>query len=118
MYIHFSFLLLLLFLLFLYCYYYNYYNYYFHYWLPLVVTVLAGVLSLLLLSFVVMTLLKYQHHFLYQPLFLSFSYVSCYLNQYNPPLFFLRDHNGNKVTQLFYVIPAITPYHNYDSFQF
>ena len=35
------------------------------------------------------------------------------LNQYTPPRFFLRDHNGNKVTQLFCVIPAIAPYHNY-----
>ena len=40
-----------------------------------VVTVLAGALSLLLLS-VVVALIKYQYHLLYQPLFLSCSYVS------------------------------------------
>ena len=43
-----------------------------------VVTILAGVLSsLLLLSSVVVALIKYHYHLLYQPLFLSFSYVSC-----------------------------------------
>ena len=36
------------------------------------VTVLAGVLSSLLLSSVVVALIKYQYHLLYQPLFLSF----------------------------------------------
>ena len=34
------------------------------------------------------------------------------LNQYTPPRFFLRDHNGNKVSKLFCVIPATAPYHN------
>ena len=42
------------------------------------------------------------------------------LYQYTPALFFLRDHNGNKVTQLFCVMPAIAPYGErfYHNFQF
>ena len=50
----------------------------------LAVTVLAGVLSSLLL----LALIKYQYHALYQPLFLSFSYVPVVLYQYIPKLLF------------------------------
>ena len=73
---HFSFLLLLLFLSLLHYCYYNYYNYDYFLVVAVAVTVLAGVLPSLL-SAVVVALIKYQLHLLYQPLFLSFSYVSC-----------------------------------------
>ena len=72
---HSSFLLLLL-LLSLLHYYSNYYNYDYFLVVAVAVTVLAGVLPSLL-SAVVVALIKYQLHLLYQPLFLSFSYVSC-----------------------------------------
>ena len=85
-------------------------------------TVLAGALSSLLPSLVVVVaLLKYQYYLLYQPLFLTFSYVSCcFISIYPTIVFFLRDHNGNKVTQLFCVIPAVAPYGEvfYHNFQF
>ena len=60
-------------------------------------------ITIILLSLVVEALLKYQYHFLYQPLFLSFS---CFLLFYIsiPHHCFIRDHNRNKVTQLFRVI--------------
>ena len=41
---------------------------------------------------------------------LSFSYISCLFYINIPYHCFLRDHNGNKVAQLFCVIPAIAPY--------
>ena len=89
-------------------------------------TVLARLLSSLLLSLVVAALLKCQYHLLYQPLFLSFSYVSCCFMSIYPTTvfcFFLKYHNGNKVTQPFCVIPAIAPYrelfcHNFNEFIF
>ena len=42
------------------------------------------------------------------------------LPQYTPPLFFLRDQNGNKATQLLSVILVIAPYRDvfYHNFQF
>ena len=52
------------------------------------VTVLTGVLSSLTLLSVVLAPTKYQYHLLYQPLFLSFSYVSCCFISTYPPLFF------------------------------
>ena len=88
---HFSFLLLFLFLL-------------------VAVTVLAGVLSSLLLSLAAVPLLKCKYHLLYQPLFLSFPYVSCCFISVYPTTVFLRYRNTNKVTQLFCVILAIAPY--------
>ena len=66
-----------------------------------------------LLSLLVIALLKYQYHLLYQPLFLSFSYVSFCSKWIYPTTVFLRDHNGNKVSKLYRVIPAIAPYHNF-----
>ena len=73
------------------------------------VPILAGLLLSLLSLSVVVALIKYQYHLLYQPLFVSFSYVSsCFISIYLT--LFLRNHNGNKVTQLFCVIPAIAPY--------
>ena len=85
------------------------------------VTVLAGVLSLLS---VVVALIKFQYHLLCQPLFLSFSYVSCCFTSIYPLLFF-KDHIGNKVAQLFCVIHAIALYgrlsttiFNFDEFIF
>ena len=79
--------------------------------IAVVVTVLAGVLSSLLLLSVVVALIKYQYRLLYQLLFLSFSYVSCFLLYIKIHYHcFLRDHNGNKATQLFCVITAIAPY--------
>ena len=83
------------------------------------VAVLAPVLSPLLLSVAVVALIIYQYYLLCQPLFLTFSYVSrCFTSVY-PTTVFLRDRNGNKVTQLFCVIPAIVPYGEvfYQSFQ-
>ena len=74
---HFSLLLLLFFLLLLHYYYYSCY----YYWL-------AGVL-LLLLS-VVVALIIYQYYLLYQPLFLSFSYVFCCFTSVYPTTGFLR----------------------------
>ena len=60
-------------------------------------------ITIILLSLVVEALLKYQYHFLYQPLFLSFScFLLFYINI--PHHCFIRDHNRNKVTQLFRVI--------------
>ena len=83
------------------------------------VAVLAGVLSSLLFLPVVVVLIKFQYHLLHQPLFLSFSYVSCCFISIYPTTVF-KGHNGNKVTQLFCVIPAITPYGElfYHNFQF
>ena len=53
----------------------------------------------------------------------NFELFICFLLFYiNIPqhCFFLRDHNGNKVTQLFCVMPAIAPYGErfYHNFQF
>ena len=45
-----------------------------------------------------------------EPLFLSFLYVFCCFTSIYPITVFLRDRNGNKVKQLFCVIPAIVPY--------
>ena len=58
-----------------------------------------------IIIFVIITsnvaLLKYQYHLLYQPLFLSFSCVSCCFMSVYPTTVFLRGHNENNVTQLF-----------------
>ena len=87
--------------------------------LEVTLTVVAvAVLSVILSSSLV--LLIYQYYFLYQLLFLNFLYVSfCFTSMY-PTTFFLRDHNGNKVTQLFCAIPPISPYRDvfYHSFNF
>ena len=68
------------------------------------------ILSYLLSSlslWAVLALMKYQYHLLYQPLFLSFLYVFYCFTSISPITVFLRDLIGNKVTQLFCVIPAI-----------
>ena len=45
------------------------------------------------------------------------------LNQYTPPLFFLRDHNGNKVSEFFMLslpshLTTITTIFNFNEFIF
>ena len=119
---HFSFSLLL-FLLLVHCYYYNYYNYYFHQWLAVAVTVLAGVLSSFLLSLVVVALLKYQYHLLYQPVFLSFSYLFCCFKSKYPTTVFLRDHSVSKFQSFFVLslplhLTTITKIFNFNEFIF
>ena len=59
-----------------------------------------------LLSLLVIALLKYQYHLLYQPLCWAFYMFPFVLDQYTPPRFFLRDHNGNKVSKLFLCYPC------------
>ena len=59
---------------------------------------------------VLAVVLIYQSYFPYQPICLNF--FLCFLSIYMNVTFHisLRDHNKNKVTQLFCVISAITPY--------
>ena len=53
-------------------------------------------------------------------LFLSFHMFPVVLHQYTPPLLiYFREHNENKVKQLFCVVPAIAPFEKFlTSFQF
>ena len=58
------------------------------------------------------SLVAFITYLLYQPLFLSFWYVSFCSKSIYPTMVFLRDHYGNKVSKLFCVIPAsYVPYH-------
>ena len=126
---HFSFLLLL-FLLLLHLHYYNYYTY-IHYYIIIIITIIISgssssnstSRSIIIIIIIIISSSSINRFSVLLTISTSiFELFICFLLFYINIAHYclLRDHNGNKVTQLFRVIPAIAPYRElfYHNFQF